>query len=29
MTLMNFVWMVILGLVVGALARFFYPARWP
>ena len=25
MTLMNFVWMVILGLVVGALARFFYP----
>jgi uncharacterized membrane protein YeaQ/YmgE (transglycosylase-associated protein family) len=25
MTLMNFVWMVILGLVIGALARFFYP----
>jgi uncharacterized membrane protein YeaQ/YmgE (transglycosylase-associated protein family) len=25
MTLMNFVWMVILGLIIGALARFFYP----
>ena len=25
MGLMNFVWMVIVGLIVGALARFFYP----
>ena len=25
MGLMNLVWMVIVGLIVGALARFFYP----
>lgn len=25
MGLMGFVWMIIVGLIVGALARFFYP----
>ena len=25
MGLMNFVWMAVVGLVIGALARFFYP----
>ena len=29
MTLMGFVWMAIVGLVVGALARFFYPGAVP
>lgn len=29
MGLMSFVWMVIVGLVVGALARFFYPGPVP
>ncbi|MDH5287705.1 MAG: GlsB/YeaQ/YmgE family stress response membrane protein [Betaproteobacteria bacterium] len=27
--MMNFVWMVIVGLIVGALARFFYPGAVP
>lgn len=29
MTFMNVVWMAIVGLVVGALARFFYPGAVP
>lgn len=29
MGLMGFVWMVIVGLIVGALARFFYPGTVP
>ena len=29
MGLMGFVWIVIVGLIVGALARFFYPGAVP
>ena len=29
MSLMGFVWMAVVGLVVGALARFFYPGAVP
>jgi uncharacterized membrane protein YeaQ/YmgE (transglycosylase-associated protein family) len=29
MGLMNLVWMVIVGLIVGVLARFFYPGAIP
>ncbi len=29
MGLMGFVWMVIVGLIVGALGRFFYPGAVP
>jgi uncharacterized membrane protein YeaQ/YmgE (transglycosylase-associated protein family) len=29
MGLMGFIWMVIVGLIVGALARFFYPGVVP
>lgn len=29
MGLMSFIWMIIVGLIVGALARFFYPGAVP
>jgi uncharacterized membrane protein YeaQ/YmgE (transglycosylase-associated protein family) len=29
MTVMNFVWMAVVGLIIGALARFFYPGAVP
>ena len=29
MSLMSFIWMAVVGLVVGALARFFYPGAVP
>jgi uncharacterized membrane protein YeaQ/YmgE (transglycosylase-associated protein family) len=29
MGLMSFIWMLVVGLIVGALARFFYPGAVP
>lgn len=29
MGLMSFIWMLIVGLIIGALARFFYPGAVP